>query len=86
MSTSFVSLPQPDEILDPVAGCLTPDVASRILAIQIDPRIQARVDELAQKSADGRLTDSDRAEYEDLIEKADMLGIVKSLARQVRPE
>jgi hypothetical protein len=70
-------------ILEPLAGCLTEEVAARILAIRIEPRIQARIDELAEKAAAGCLTDSDRAEYEDLIEKADVLGIVKSLARQV---
>lgn len=84
MSTTTLPSPEPDEILDPVAGCLTPEVAERILAIRIDPRVQARVDELAATAAAGSLTDAERTEYEDLIEKADMLGIVKSLARQVK--
>jgi hypothetical protein len=83
MSTTTLPLPKSDEILAPLASCLTPEVATRILAIRIDPRIQARVDELAEKAAAGLLTESDRTEYEDLIEKADLLGIVKSLARQV---
>lgn len=83
MSTTTVSSPEPDEILDPVAGCLTPEVAARILAIRIDPRVQARVDELAASAAAGTLSEAERTEYEDLIEQADMLGIVKSLARQV---
>jgi hypothetical protein len=83
MSTTILNTSQPDEILAPVAECLTPEVAARILAIQIDPRVQERVNGLAEKASAGLLTKAERSEYEDLIEKADMLGIVKSLARQV---
>lgn len=82
MSTVASPHPSPDRILDPVARCLTPEVARRILAIQIDPQVQARVDELAAKSSAGELSADERYEYEDLIERADMLGILKSLARQ----
>lgn len=82
MSTTTLHAPNTDEILDSLAGCLTTEVAARILAIGIDPRIQLRVDELAAKAAAGGLSDAERAEYEDLIEKADLLGIMKSLARQ----
>jgi hypothetical protein len=82
MSTATSSLPQPDEILDPIAECLTPEVAREILAVQIDPQVQGRVDELAAKASEGTLTDEERDQYEDLIERADLLGIVKSLARQ----
>lgn len=83
MSTTVLNSPQPDEILARVSECLTPEVAARILAIQIAPGVQARVDALAAKAVVGALTENERLEYEDLIEKADMLGVVKSLARQV---
>jgi len=73
---------QPDRILDPLAECLTHEVAARILEVHLDPDIQARVDELAAKANEGELSAEDRAEYELLIEKADLLGIFKSLARQ----
>ena len=85
-SMSTIAFPHPDHILDPVAECLTPEVARRILAVQIDPEIQARVDDLAAKAGSGELTAGERAEYEDLIEKADLLGILKSLARQAVAE
>lgn len=73
----------PDRILDPLADCLTREVAARILEVRLDPDIQARADELAAKANEGVLTAEDRAEYELLIEKADLLGVFKSLARQV---
>jgi len=84
MSITTLTSPKLDAILDPLVGCLTAEVAARILEVRIAPPIQTRVDELAEKAASGSLTDSERTEYEDLIERADLLGIVKSLARQVR--
>jgi hypothetical protein len=83
MSTATFTAPRPDGILAPVAECLTPEVARRILAISIDPRIQTRVDELAARSKSGQLTPAERSEYERYVDDADLLGIVKSLARQV---
>jgi len=83
VSTHPESPNTPDRILDPVAHCLTPDVAARILEVGLAPDIQARATELAAKANEGTLTDGERAEYEVLIEKADLLGIIKSLARQV---
>ena len=74
---------QPDRILDPLAECLTREVATRILEVRLDQDIQARVDQLAAKANEGGLTAEERVEYEAVIEKADLLGIFKSLARQV---
>lgn len=33
-----------DRVLDPVGQCLTPDVARRLLDLEVDPQIQERVD------------------------------------------
>ena len=70
------------EILEPLAECLTPEVAERILAIRLNPRVQARVDELAEKANEGLLSPEERAEYESIIDRADILGIVKAMARK----
>ena len=70
-----------DEILDPLAECFTPEVAQRIVAISIDPRKQARIDELAAKANAGQLNAEERADYEAYIEALDLLGIVKAKAR-----
>jgi hypothetical protein len=73
----------PAHILDAAANCFTHEVAARILEVRLDPDIQARVDELGEKANEGALTADERSEYELLIEKADLVGIFKSLARQV---
>ena len=74
---------EPDRILDPLADCFTDEVAARILEVRLDPDIQSRIAELAAKANEGELSNEERAEYELLIDKADLLGIFKSLARQV---
>ncbi|MBI4517956.1 MAG: hypothetical protein HY699_19300 [Deltaproteobacteria bacterium] len=47
----------PDRVLDPFTGCLTPEVARRIADLRADPEMQARVDELASKANEGRLSE-----------------------------
>jgi YD repeat-containing protein len=76
-------LDRPSErILDPVVQSLTREVAERILAVRIEPAVQERANLLAKKATGGELTDSERDEYERIIEQADLLGILKSLARR----
>ena len=81
MVTSSLS-PHPQPILGSVAECLTPEVARRILSLEFDSTLQARVRELAEKANEGLLELAERSEYEALIEDADLLGLFKSLARQ----
>ena len=45
-----------DRLLEPLGICLTPEVARRIILLRADPVAQARVDELARKSAAGLLS------------------------------
>ena len=40
-----------DRFLDPIAECLTPEVAARIVKCRPSRRLQARVDELAVEDA-----------------------------------
>ena len=81
MSTVVAEHPA-DRILDPVVRSLTPDVAKRILEVTIEQSLQDRVNALATRATAGVLTAVERLEYERIIEQADLLGIVKSLARR----
>ncbi len=69
-------------MLDPVGQCLTPAVASRIAALRADPRMQHRLDELAEKNAEGRLTPREEAEYEACVEALDVIAILQAKARK----
>lgn len=72
-----------DLFLRPFAECLTPEVAQRIVDLELDPHSQARLDELAAKANEGYLTDDERQEYEEFVEGIDLVGILKARARTV---
>ena len=67
--------------MDPLAECLTPEVARRIIDLRLDPSDQTRIDELAAKADAGTLTSSEAREYEDYVEGIDVVGILKAKAR-----
>ena len=55
---------------------------SRLVNSWVDPLVQARVgDLLAEKANEGILSSEERAEYEGLIDAADLTSILKLKAR-----
>ncbi len=72
-----------DRFLRPFTECLTPEVAQRIVNLQLDPQSQSRLDELAAKANEGQLTDDERQEYEEFVEGIDLMGILKARVRTV---
>jgi len=72
-----------DRFLRPLTDCLTPEVAQRIVNLQLDAQSQARLDDLAAKANEGQLTDDERQEYEEFVEGIDLMGILKARARTV---
>jgi predicted transcriptional regulator len=71
-----------DRMLDPLGECFDTEVAERVVALRIDDSIQARIDVLADRSSEGLLTDSERAEYESSVEGAEFLSLIKLEARR----
>lgn len=76
MSTTLV-----DQVIEPLANCLTPEVAERIVNLRLDARTQAQLDELAEKASTGQLEAAERADYQELVEALDFMGLLKSKAR-----
>lgn len=72
-----------DEVLDPVARCFTPDVASQIASLRADVRLQVRLDALARKANDGDLTEEEREQYDAYVEAIDLISILQAKARQI---
>ena len=72
-----------EELFDPVGECLTPEVASKLVALRASPKIQARMDELAEKSNDGTLTVEERALYESYLRGINFIGVLQAKARRV---
>ena len=70
------------ESLAPVEGCLNRESALALLDLPANPRVQARVDELAEKCNEDRLTPAERSEYDALIWADHFLGIPQAKAQQ----
>lgn len=72
-----------DRLLDPVARCLTADVARRLADVRPDPLTQARIDELAAKASEGTLAPEEQTEYQGYVEAIDIVSILQAKARKV---
>jgi hypothetical protein len=70
-----------EQIFDSLGDCLTPEVAKRILEIDLAPGAQEHIDELAKKANSGTLTVGEREQYEKIVEAIDLLGILQAKAR-----
>ena len=70
-------------LLEPVGRCLTPDVARELVNLRADPAMQERLDELADKSTEGTLTDDEREEYETYVHAIDFIAILQAQARNL---
>jgi NADH dehydrogenase FAD-containing subunit len=72
-----------DRILDPVAETLTPTSAERLTRLVVDPAVQDRIDELAEKCNEGELTPEEREEYDMYVYATGMVAILQAKARAV---
>lgn len=75
-----------DRLLDPVARCLAPDGARRLVALRIDPATQRYLDDLAAKANEGELSPEERAEYAAFVEAIDFIAILQEKARTLLEE
>jgi hypothetical protein len=51
-----------DQLVAPLGDCLTPESARRLLALKADPKLQARVEDLAERHSQGLLTPEEQVE------------------------
>jgi hypothetical protein len=72
-----------DNLIEPLSECLTPESARRLLALKADPKLQARVDDLAGRHSRGELTPEEQAEYSGYVYFDTFVAILKSKARQL---
>ncbi len=72
-----------DEVLEPLARCFTPEVARQVASLRADPKLQARLDELADKANEGQLAEEERERYEAYVEAIDLISILQVKARKI---
>jgi hypothetical protein len=70
-----------DRLLDPIGRILTPEVAERLVRVRFDRKAQARIDKLARKCNEGKLSESERSEYESYVHTIDVIAILQAKAR-----
>jgi hypothetical protein len=71
-----------DALLDPLTGCLDTESARRVAEFRIAPSVQQRVAPLAIGANEGTLTADEQAEYEALVNAADLIAILKLKAQR----
>lgn len=75
------STPTIDRLVDSVGGTLTLSFARRLVMLRPEPLVEERLEELAEKSTAGTLTETERAEYESLVILGDLIAILQKRAR-----
>jgi hypothetical protein len=72
-----------DRSVRPVVEKIFPEHAQVVLNHRPTPELLARIEELAGKSTEGRLTDAEREEYAGYVRANKFVAILQRLARQV---
>ena len=69
-------------ILKQVGECFDLETARKLVALRLDKRTQAKLDEWANKSTEGTFTSQERDEYLAVIDAMDIVAILQGQARQ----
>jgi hypothetical protein len=67
----------------PVLRIVLPEKAEAVLRFRAAPELQARIEELAGKSTEGRLTETERAEYAGYVRANKFIAMLQRQARQL---
>ncbi len=70
-----------DGMLDPLGRILTQDAARQLADLRFDAKTQARIDRLARRCNEGKLTEQERGDYESYVNAIDFISILQAKAR-----
>ena len=70
----------------PLMEIVLPDKADAIISFRAAPQLQARIEELAQKSTEGKLTEEEAADYAGFVRANKFVAILKRQARHLTTE
>jgi hypothetical protein len=76
-----LDVPILDRLLEPVGNVLSPDVAHKLVDLQIDAQTRKQLDKLARKCNEGRLSDQELREYETYVAALDFIAMLQAKAR-----
>lgn len=67
----------------PVLRIVLPEKAEAVLRFRAAPELQARIEELAGKSTEGQLTETEKAEYAGYVRANKFIAILQRQARRL---
>ena len=71
-----------ERMLEPVSRSLGVETARALTTLQLGKRTLARVEKLAEKCNEGKLTPKERSEYEAYVQASTLIGILQAKARK----
>ena len=75
-----------ERVLTAVGQCLDRQSAEALLRLRAETEMQGRIEELADKCTEGRLTPEERDEYDALIRVGSFVAILRAKARRLLAE
>ncbi len=72
-----------DRGVRPLLKLVLPDKAQDVIKFRAAPKLQKRIEELADRSNEGRLTGAERAEFEGYVRANKFVAILQRQARQL---
>ena len=67
-----------NDLLDPLSRCLDAESARRVADFRISPEVEEKIRIFAEKANEGALNEDERADYEAIINTADIISILKA--------
>jgi len=74
-----------DRLLEPLAGCLSPEVAAKVADLRADEAMQDRIDYLAERCNEGLLSADERDEYAGYLNAIEVIAVLQAKARSLSP-
>lgn len=71
-----------ERLLEPIGRSMTVDLAHELVGLRMSAADQARIDELAEKCNEGRLSDEERDEYVEIVHAIHVIGLLQARARE----
>lgn len=72
-----------DRAIEPVVGTFTTDQARRVAEHRGDDLLNARIEQLAEKSNEGTLTDAERDEFAGYVQANKFVAILQAQVRKL---
>ena len=66
-----------NDLLDPLNRCLDAESAQRVSEFRVGPAVEEKIRVLAEKANEGLLNEDEQADYEAIVNTADIISILK---------